>query len=201
MTWQPLSNVLHLHDSNVKHECAIVLSLDPTLRNSVESARRESSWAAVAGDQLDPHITLLYCGVRQGSELADIIALARRFSSREVEFRLSGVGTFRDRRGRITNIHYQVTSEQVEAFHREVLEAYRLMGMDFRTPYVGSAYVPHISIFDRLTASLDSPDVRSPLPGAHRAGCCHAIGEKVPKERMSRLDLRAGRPDAAGPGS
>jgi 2'-5' RNA ligase len=179
MVWNQLGNALRAPGDAVLHECAIVLSLEPALQDLVLRARRRFA-SAMAANQLEPHITLLYCGVRGPAEIARLSAIAERHAMREVEFRVDGVGQFSNAAGVVTNLHYRVESPALHALHADVVAAYSDAGFVPRTRYQGALYRPHISILDRVILSPADMDDGLPLgsAGPHRAGGAHLVGER-----------------------
>ncbi len=179
MAWKQLGNVLRPADDAGLHECAIVLSLEPALRREILRTRRGFGSGMVA-NQLEPHITLLYCGVREAAEIARLAAIAARHAIREVEFAIMGIGHFTNATGQVTNLHYGLGSPALHALHGELAGAYADAGFAPCTPYAGARYYPHISLFDRVV--LEGADAgRVPLPthtGPYRAGGAHLIGER-----------------------
>lgn len=183
MVWKRLGNVLRRTESTALHECAIVLSLDAALHRRILRARRAFG-SALAANQLEPHITLLYCGVRGSDEIVRLEAIAQRFSVREVEFGIMGMGQFSTAAGVITNLHYRLDSTSLHALHAEIVLAYSDAGFAHCTPYVGPRYQPHISLLDRVVVrDADETGVEAgagaALPsGRYRAGGAHLIGER-----------------------
>lgn len=180
MRWSRLRNALNVESIHDPHECALTLSLESELAGFVIGQRKLLGREDLIERQLDPHITVLYCGFKDPSALATLAVIAERFHPCSVEFQIRDVAVFYNRAGLLTNVHYALESPQLHSLHNEVLEAYKQAGFPLSTPYVGQHYKPHISIFDRLampkTVSmlLEKP----PRIQGHLAGGCHLIGER-----------------------
>jgi 2'-5' RNA ligase len=180
MSWPKLRNALNVESIHDTHECALTLSLDPELAGFVVGQRKLLGRDDLIDRQLDPHITVLYCGFEDPPAMASLAVIAECFHSRNVEFQIRDIGVFYNRAGLLTNVHYSLESPQLHVLHSDILDAYKQAGLKLHTPYVGRHYTPHISIFDRLampkTVSmlLEMP----PRLHGHVAGGCHLIGEK-----------------------
>lgn len=180
MNWLRLHNALDTGAIDEVHECALVLSLEEGLRERVNRERQLFGDDKLLQRQLDPHITLLYCGFQPPAQLKRLDELGAGFVAREIEFQVKDVSIFYNRAGLLTNVHYTVESAGLHALHRELLAAYRDAGFQMHTPYVGDHYTPHISIFDRLVMPKTVSTLFKPpnTDETHRAGGCHLVGEK-----------------------
>ncbi len=179
MGWKDLRNALSVESVQERHECALTLSLEPELAEFVVDLRRSLGRDELANRQLDPHITVLYCGFNEPPAIAALAKIAECFRTRRVKFSILDIGVFYNRAGLLTNIHYKLDSPELHVLHVEALEAYKHAGFQFQTPHVGEAYTPHISIFDRL-AMPKTIQMLVNLPPklvGHYAGNCHLIGE------------------------
>jgi 2'-5' RNA ligase len=179
MEWIPLRNALSSEDIRGTQECALVLSLSHELCDFVNSQRSLSGFPDLACRQLDPHITVLYCGYQTPDAIQVLCQLAKAHRSKVVNFEIKEVHCFSNRSGVLTNIHYQIESEQVRELHAALLEASIQNVGPPQTPYVGSLFSPHISIFDRVATQLLAPAHFSIPNGSIRriAGGCHLVGE------------------------
>ena len=183
MSWPKLRNALNVESIHDTHECALTLSLESELAGFVVNQRKQLGRDDLIDRQLDPHITVLYCGFKDPAALGALAGIADRFHERTVEFEIRDIAVFYNRAGLLTNVHYSLESPQAHELHNEVLDAYRQEGFQVHTPYVGLHYTPHISIFDRLAMPKTvSMLIEKPtrLKGRH-AGGCHLIGERQPR--------------------
>ncbi|RSZ58877.1 2'-5' RNA ligase family protein [Massilia atriviolacea] len=179
MNWISLRNRLRTDELTEVHECALVLSVDQTLVDHVTAQRHRFGTDDVIARQLDPHITLLYGGFQPPEVLRQLETLATELAPAQAEFQVSSVGTFTNRNGFVTNVHFRVESGQLHDLHMRALHRYAELGLRLQTSYVGAQYVPHLSIFDRILLPKNMGTMMSTPPGGQRfrAGACHLVGE------------------------
>jgi 2'-5' RNA ligase len=132
------------------YEAALVFGLPAELSSYVEGLRETLPIGVPAPAQIAPHLTVLYVGRWPAAALAAYVDALRTLEARvEVELDAFDIFVSGDV---ITNVHLACRkSPSIEALHRRAIATCRAAGWTPRTPYLGDAYRPHISIFDGLT--------------------------------------------------
>jgi len=178
--WKPLRNEMTPGVLDDTHECAIVLAVQPDFAAYVDEQRQLFGSVELIARQLDPHITVMYCGYQEPKDLRVRSQFAAQFNAIEVEFHVTQVGAFYNRSGLLTNIHYCIESESLRSLHQTILEEYLALFGRTHTPYVGAQYTPHVSIFDRVAMPKTAISLfaRPPERVAWRAGGAHLVGER-----------------------
>lgn len=160
--------------------CALALCVEPGLAAHVAAARRHYALAQPWSPQLDPHITVLYCGVQPPAVLHRLAVLAAHFSADAVDVTLDRAAAFSNPDGQVVNVHFRLHSAALLALHRAALRAYLDLGLVLQTPYAGAAYVPHLSVLDRIRWPAPAPLPAMPAQLDWRAGGCQLIVEALP---------------------
>ena len=144
------------------YESALVLRLPKPIEKWIESLRKDISslMTPMSAIIVTPHITVLYLGKRNISELLvlhDAFADIEPFFS---DITLLKFNTFITR-GKVINLHLRFKPEaEIKRLHYQALEIYENRDFIPRTKYIRDQYVSHLSIFDGL--SIPSGDFRIP---------------------------------------
>ena len=180
MDWLPLRNALHPKKIQGLYECALVLSLSPELREFVNSQRLLFRSPELDSGQLDPHITVLYCGYQNHDAIGVLYRLAEEHNTKVATFKIKDVNSFSNQSGVLTNIHYRIESEHLQELHATLLESFVREVGNVQTPFVGTLYSPHISIFNRIAMARRDTTLIFSVPNKsirRIAGGCHLVGE------------------------
>lgn len=136
-----------------RYESALVFAVDNRLHETVLKLRRTLPYSALEEFQLEPHLTVLYLGTMRSKVLLELWEGLQALKPQFLRLQSDGFGVFR-RGNTITNLHIRVRSSvALMALHNRALETCRSYQWAPSTKYIGSRYVPHVSVFDRVEIS------------------------------------------------
>jgi len=165
-----------------RYESALVYALPDDVVAHVEALRRSLGVEAPPEFQLEPHLTVLFLGHMDGTQLLALWQCLHQHRGATTEVGLQNLGTFRSG-SRVTNIHIRVApGAEILALHERVRQACSQFRWFAPGPYVGSGYTPHISVFDGIDIAGDSLDLPSPpWTAGLEVTCCdlHMIAKQL----------------------
>ncbi|WP_042689715.1 2'-5' RNA ligase family protein [Azospirillum sp. B506] len=139
--------VLSWIDPAGTYEAALAFRLPASLAADIRRARRQWGVQAPAEFQLEPHLTLIYLGWMNGTQLLDLWQTLRQFEAAAADITL-GPPERLSRDGTAQNLCASVTpSPALLALHDAILRTCRDRYPWF-TPgvFVGPGYHPHITV-------------------------------------------------------
>lgn len=143
-------------EDSAQYESALVFKLPNSMAGAVERVRACLSEAIAAPPQMEPHLTICYLTRATGAQFAMLWARLARVRWPCIDARVEGFGTF-GREGSIGNLHLRVApSSALREAHERALATCLEMPWFIPNGHMGLGYVPHVSVFDRITRV--SPD-------------------------------------------
>jgi len=141
--------------ADTRYKTALVLPVPPEVEDIVLQLRnelRDLTWTR--GEELVPHLTLLFLGHPLGHELAQLQVALGPMRSTVVQINLAGLGHFGPPQA-ATNVHLNVAPNAgLRAAHQAALDLADRFGWPRQTAYLGSRYFPHISVIDRTNLDI-----------------------------------------------
>lgn len=162
----------------VRYETALVFDVSRAVHAAVARLRERSVLSGHASWQARPHLTILFVGFPDRETLERLERALRGPPFATLEVPLSGFGCF-ETQGVITNLHIAVEPvPELLAVHEWARSRCESVGWQPPPEYVGSHYLPHITVFGEIEAPLGTMKAFS--------------GRKIPsRARLGGLDLRA----------
>jgi len=142
------TKLTHIESTSI-YESAFVFGVPETIKHFVEEYRRTLSTTGMLGETLPPHLTIFYNGIQSG---ANLLNLLRKFNPPRIDsVKITGIGTFTNSEGRVSNIHITVkNSSKLMQVHRQALIDYKGLRLTLQSIYTDDQYSPHITILDKI---------------------------------------------------
>lgn len=138
------------------YETAFVFDASDELRLAVMRLRQQSILSNLANRQARPHLTILFLGFPDAGTLALLEKELRNPPFESLEVPLSGVDCF-ETHGIMTNLHLLVEPiPQLKEIHDWARSRCEVIGWQPPQSYVGTRYIPHITIFGNINEPLET---------------------------------------------
>jgi 2'-5' RNA ligase len=143
-------------DEHLRYAAALVLALPADLGDLVLELRRRLPRLGPASRQLPPHLTVLFLGEGDGRILAALQQGLLALAPVAVAVELGPAGVFTHARS-VTNLHLTVRERgSLRDLHRRAIGVCAGRGWEPQTVYLRERYVPHISLFDRISVAPET---------------------------------------------
>lgn len=154
MSVKVLGDLMYLNilKSEMLYESALALHVTPDVADVIHDLRRRITVSALAVEQMTPHVTVLFLGRMKGELLLKLHRAFEVVVGSSVEARLMHISTF-DLGGDYVNAHIQLQSAALLELHEKARQVCARHDWNPQTKYVGSRYVPHLTIYDRVVLS------------------------------------------------
>lgn len=157
----------------VAYLSALVLVPSANVLAAVDAVRRAHRIDDAVVDP--PHVTLLFLGRPPGRLLLELHAALHAASTVRPRAETAGMAVFRSN-GLVTNIHLRLApNPALEQAHGMLLDTARKFAWFAPGPFAGASYLPHISIYDRI--SLDPAEARRIIDTADWKDLSFTLGD------------------------
>ena len=168
-------------EARATYEGALVFGLSAALNARIEAIRASIPCRAPEALLLAPHLTVLFLGRWPGAQL-DEFRRALRTLSAKVEVVMNELGVFENAHA-ITSIHVRATAAtEARALHDHAVEECRRAGWQPQTPFVGDAYLPHVTLVDGICEPFSRRrelTCAAPSFGTVALSDLHIIGKRI----------------------